>query len=1633
MMLQRPKNGRAGMNGMNKMLSKSEQQKADLIDKVAKLINDRLPKPDAADAVKFVQQFFAKVPPNDLIGRQEEEIYGSALAFWRFAAKRKADQALVRVYNPNLEEHGWQSDHTVVEICTMDRPFLVDSITSALTENDMTIYLTIHPVITLCRDDKGYLVGTLFDGEDAPKSWGHACQHESYMLFFVNRQSDKDQLQGLANHLTHCLEEGDAAVRDWHRMRELAQETITDLSKKQPKAKSDAAQEICDFLQWIHDDHFTLLGACDFDIKGDTVIPVLDNALGILSSPKSNILDEISTLATSPASDKGKFTEDSTPLMIVKTSHKSVVHRPVYMDVICVKRYDAKGKVIGQRVFVGLFTSAAYSRAPHDIPLMRMKTEHVMDKAGFTPGSHNRKALSHLIDTFPRDELFQISEEELYEICMGILHLQERHRVALFVRKDDFCRFASCLIFIPRDSMTTELRHDMQAILERAFNGELMAFYTQIGDAPLARLHVIVSTPDAGKTDVDIFEVETQLIEAARSWSDHLRDQLIVANGEEKGLEQYRRYRNAFPASYIEAHNAATAVNDIAKLDAVIKSGELQLSLYRPIEAANNIIRFKLYHPNGAVPLSHVLPMLEHMGLRVLDEHPHPINPDHKDVPMIMMHDFGLMTSDGEDVNLSAIRESFQEAFHHIWTRMVENDGFNRLVIEAGIRPWPVMLLRALCKYLRQANIPFSQTYMQRALASNPEVTRLLVDLFYEKFDPNIKNDPKKIETIRNKIFDILDTVQNADEDRILRRFLNLIDCTLRTNYFQMDENGKDKPYVSFKFNSQEIEDLPLPRPWREIFVYSPQVEGVHLRGGPVARGGLRWSDRREDFRTEILGLVKAQQVKNAVIVPVGSKGGFVVKQPPSTGGRDAFINEGIECYKTFIRGLLDLTDNFVAGKIIPPQQVVRRDDDDPYLVVAADKGTATFSDIANGVSEEYGHWLGDAFASGGSVGYDHKKMGITAKGAWESVKRHFREMDKDIQNDDFTAIGVGDMGGDVFGNGMLLSRHTRLIAAFNHLHIFIDPNPDAATSWKERKRLFDEAKGWDHYDTSLISKGGGVFSRSAKKIEITPEIRKALGLPAAAKALAPNDLIKAILKSDVELLWFGGIGTYIKESHESDADTGDRGNDAIRVDAPELRCKVIGEGANLGCTQKGRIEFALHGGRNNTDAIDNSAGVDCSDHEVNIKILLNQVVANGDMTMKQRNKLLEAMTDQVSELVLRDNYLQSQAITIVQDRALDLLDQQARLMKYLERQGRLNRDVEVLPNEEVLSERQAAHKGLTRPETSVLLPYAKIWLYDKLLESELPDDPELEGDLIRYFPSQLGEQFSDQIKNHMLRREIIATSITNSLINRVGGSFITQVMENTNASPDDIARAYLITRDSFGLRETWEAIEALDNKVSAKEQIRMLQQVNKLIDRGTKWFLRYGERPLDLGKTVTSFSAGLQKLGDQLEKVLPDGILQAHLKQAESFIKNGVPADLAKSVAGKVVLVSGCDIVGIAHKRDMDVVDVSKIYFEVGSRFDLGWMRATGEQLGLKNHWQKLAVGALIEDLYNYQTALTHHAIDNHDGGEEALAGLNKWIARNQNAVDQTQQMLTEIKSTPGIDFAMLTVASKQLRDMIS
>ena len=1239
----------------------------------------------------------------------------------------------------------------------------------------------------------------------------------------------------------------------------------------------------------------------------------------------------------------------------------------------------------------------------------------------------------NILETYPRDELFQISEDQLLETSMGILHLQDRQRVALFMRPDNFGRFVSCLIYVPRDRYTMDLRERMQDILCEAVNGRVSNFSTLLGDAPLARLHLIVATEPGNVPAYFVKGLEGRLARASRTWGDDLGVALAETFGEKEGLRLARRFQDAFGPGYTAQYAPGDAVNDIVVIEEALSADHIGLHLYRPDGAPGNNVRFKVYHPDHAVPLSDALPLFEHMGFRVIDENPHEVSCDNGGgAQKLMIHDFGLETRDGGDVDLKAIKEKFEDAFARVWRGEIESDGFNALVARGGLGWREVLVLRAYCRCLRQMGIPYSQTYMEQTLARHLGVANMIVDLFMTRMVPDgisAKAREKKTAALHAKMRDALEAVTSADEDRILSRFINLVDATIRTNFFQPAADGGHKPYVSFKFKSREIDDLPLPRPLREIFVYSPRVEGVHLRFGFVARGGLRWSDRPEDFRTEILGLVKAQQVKNAVIVPVGSKGGFVVKRPPTDGGRDAFMAEGIECYKTLIRGLLDVTDNLDGAKVVPPKSVYRWDDDDPYLVVAADKGTATFSDIANGVSIDYGHWLGDAFASGGSVGYDHKGMGITAKGAWESVKRHFREMGTDIQNEDFTVVGVGDMSGDVFGNGMMLSKHIKLLGAFNHMHIFVDPNPDPTKTHAERVRMFNLGRSsWTDYDTKLISKGGGIYERSAKTIKLSPEVRACFGI--TKEIVSPNELILAMLKSQIDLLWFGGIGTYIKAATESSADVGDRANDSIRVNGQDLNCKVVGEGANLGATQKGRIEYAMKGGRLNTDSIDNSAGVDCSDHEVNIKILLGAVMAKGGLTEAQRNKLLAKMTDEVGELVLKHNYSQTQALTSTQAKGAHTLDNQIRLMRMLEKRGILDRTVEFLPDDETLAERAAQHKGLVRPELSVLIAYAKNWLYDELLASDLPDDPHLLDEIVQYFPSDLRVKYLDEMKTHRLKREIIATRVTNSMVNRVGDTFVTEFMEKTGRKPSEIARAYTIAREVLRARDLWAEIEALDNKVPTRAQTSMLADMNRLLEWVTLWFLRNGKPGLDIGTHVAEFAAGTAQLADNISAVVPKHYIDDMKNRAKPYLDDGVPPALAHKVSHLVNLYSACDIVGLANRRKMDVREVAKIYFAVGTRFRLGRLRAAASNLESDDHWQQLAVAALVEEVYAHQLALASNALDHlSKGKKDTDKAIAAWVTRNQAAVDQTEVLLNELWTTEVNDLSMVAVASRQLR----
>lgn len=1659
------------------MANKADATKQDLIERVARLIQDRYSgdqmgtdgaeaatQASRADLVEtFARQFYQDAPPDDMTRQDPDQLYGAVVSLFSFARVRKPGAPKIRVFCPRVDEHGWRSDHTVVEIVNDDMPFLVDSVTAALSRLDATVLMVIHPVIQVHRDEAG-TVDHLFP-RDAEVADLEGVGHESVMHIELAETADELRCQEIARDLEEVLADNRHAVEDWRPICETVHAALADIDETPAGATVEGADEVREFLTWLTDNHFTFLGYRNhtFDEMADhpdlwTVS--VEGGLGILRDPNRLVFDELRNLQGLPA-EVTLFLSQPTFLLITKANRRSRVHRGVHMDVIGVKRFDERGRVVGLHMFVGLFTANVYTNSASMVPVLRSKIERVVAHTGFRRQSHDGKALLNILENLPRDELFQASDDKLLDMAVAILHLQERQRTSLLLRQDEFERFVSCLVYVPRDRYDTDLRLAVKAILEDAFQGELLAYYTQVADSPLARLHFIIRTHPGKLPAYDPVTIEARITLAVRAWADHLSDAILATKGEDKGVRLVRRYAGAFPSFYRESVSAQSAVFDIDRIEEALSPKAthvgrdgigLSMNLYRPLEVGPEVVNFKLYHPERAVPLSEVLPMLEHMGFKVIGEVPfevHPMGEKGQSVAPVWVHDFTMRAADVSEVVIGTVRTAFHEAFAKVWSGEAENDGFNRLVVAAGISWREVVILRAYAKYLRQASFTFSQASIEATLAAHPDIARSLIRLFHAQFDPDgLGGDAH---TFTQRIKDALDAVTSPDEDRILRRYLNLIQCTLRTNYYQKGADGKSKSYMSFKIDSQRVDGLPLPRPMVEVWVYSPRVEAIHLRGGKVARGGIRWSDRREDFRTEILGLIKAQMVKNAVIVPVGSKGGFVVKQPPTDGGREAAMAEGIECYKTLMRGLLDLTDNLQGGNVVPPDLVVRRDDDDPYLVVAADKGTATFSDIANGISEDYGFWLGDAFASGGSQGYDHKAMGITARGGWEAVKRHFRERGLDTQSEDFTVIGVGDMSGDVFGNGMLLSPHIRLMGAFNHLHIFVDPDPDAAASFEERKRLFALPRSsWADYDVSLISPGGAVFERSAKKLTLTPEIQQAFGIEEAE--ITPNDLIRILLKAQVELLWFGGIGTYIRSTQETDAQVGDRANDAIRIAGREVRAAVVGEGANLGVTQKGRIEYAQlgyqgTGGRINTDAIDNSAGVDCSDHEVNIKILLNGVVADGDMTVKQRNALLVSMTDDVGRQVLRDNYLQTQAMSLMEDQGVHLLDHQARLMRMLERAGRLNRAIEYLPDDEEISGRLKAKKGLTRPEIAVLIAYSKIWLFDEILESDLPDDPVMVSDLVNYFPPALQDRFVQQIESHKLRREIIATHATNSMINRVGGTFVTQIIEKTGMPPSEIARAYLVTRDAFGLRDVWKSIEVLDTQVEASVQLDMLHEVNRLLERGTLWILRHAGQPIDMGGLTSMLSEGREALSQCLQDICPAPVKDIIAHRADQYQKDGVPDDLARQVAEMIMLASTPDVVRVATDLDIPVAEASVQFFAVGERFGLGWLRASAEALAKNgNHWEKLAVAAVIDELYADQRAITATILRSLDkGGPDGDAParddssevvgdscpmecLEQWAEGRRPAVERTDQLITELRAAPVIDLAMLTVASRQV-----
>ncbi|MDO1559109.1 NAD-glutamate dehydrogenase [Brevundimonas sp. 2R-24] len=1506
--------------------------------------------------------------------------------------------------------------YDLIEIVQADGPFLVDSVMGELTAQNVSARAMYHPVVEI-------------DGKRL-----------SFIMVVIDTLTE-DRAAIVRTAVREALADVRAAVDDHAAMDALMQKSVADLKTGAAGLDQDQLDETVAFLEWLKGDHFVFLGAREYgyprtkdgDYAAQAPLTQAKQGLGVLRDPNRAVLRRLNEPALLTQQLRARL-DLSEPVIVAKANLRSRVHRRAYMDYVGVRRYGDDGKPSGEVRFVGLFTAEAYDRSAGQVPLIRRKVANALARAAKVEGSHSHKRLKNILENYPRDELFQISEDELLETALGILHLYDRPRVKLFTRKDPFDRFVSVLLFVPRDRYDVGVRQRVGRLLSEAWGGRISAFYPLLSDAPLVRVHYIVGVEPGSHPEPDLAQLEAAVAETSRSWRDRFEQAARDSGRADVAVEDLtERWADAFPAGFRDRYDADEALRDLDEIEHLDGAGDVGVRAFRAATDSVLQFRFKLYRRGGPAPLADVLPILDHMGLKALEESGHAVRAP--DGVVTYVHEFLLEDPRGERLCFDEVRDPFEAAFAAAWSGETESDGFNRLVLELGVGWRTAALIRALARYRGQTGLDPSQQLQEEALADHPKVARLLLELWSARFDPDRKGSADDraaaSEDIYGRIIEALKDVASLDHDRVLRRLANLILAIKRTNFYQ------NKPHISFKIASRELEELPAPKPFREIFVWAPHVEGVHLRFGPVARGGLRWSDRRDDFRTEVLGLVKAQQVKNAVIVPVGSKGGFYPKCLPRGGAPDAVRAEAIRAYTTFLSGLLDVTDNIGAsGEVIHPDRVVRWEGDDPYLVVAADKGTATFSDIANGISADYGFWLGDAFASGGSAGYDHKVMGITARGAWEAVKRHFREMGKDIQKQPFTAVGVGDMSGDVFGNGMLLSKQTRLLAAFDHRDIFVDPDPDPAGSWKERSRMFKLPRSsWQDYDRTKISKGGGVFSRSLKSIPISAEMKAALDI--TADALTPQELMRAILLAPAELLYLGGIGTYVRAEDETDLSVGDKANDGVRVTGRELRVQVVGEGANLGLTQAGRIEFARNGGRINTDAIDNSAGVDSSDHEVNIKILTGSVETAGKLTRPARNELLASMTDEVAEKVLAHNYDQTLALTLAEARAAPEMDAYAAFMARLEAAGRLNREVEGLPDAAATAELMANHRGLTRPELAVLLAYAKLELSEEIVASAAPEDPAFEDTLVGYFPEPLG-RYEKAMKTHRLRREIIATVLCNDIVNRCGATFPSRLKAAAGCDTTAMVVAYEAARRIFRLDEAWDEVSALDNKAPAAAQTALYAEIALIQRRQTFWLARRATRGgADVKTLIKAYQDAADGLRAEGAGTLSDFDRQGFARRAQAFAELGAPRDLAKAVALLRPLTATSDVADLARAAKWPAPAMARLYHQVGAVFGFDRLRSAAGSLASADHFERMAVRRLIEDMLQEQAQLTRAvaattkkgaALD----GAGALAAARAWAEARPEAVDLAARTVTEIEQAgQGWSFAKLTIANAALREL--
>jgi glutamate dehydrogenase len=1586
-------------------------QKNDILEQIFTQLKKHFSSKDQKTLQLFINSIYRDVSIADLTQISQKNLNGLTVSLWREVLVRKDEVAKIRVFNPDVEQDEWQSPHTVISVVCRNIPFVIDTLKLVLNELNIRLHRVFYSEISGERNKSGKLIS--LDGSSAD---------ELVLYFEIDHTSAIKAREKIEKRIESALADVSLVVDDFNALRSLVEGSLKQNKNDKFSSQIHDIEEQQTFLTWLLNDHFTFIGCDQFIVKDESVELVKNSQLGLLK--RHDFLQEPLPFELFDTLKKASLIHFS------KASQRAMVHRPAYPDVIYIKRFNDAGELICGYRFIGLYTSSVYSSTPKDIPIVRNKINNVLTQSGFSQGSHYYKELSQILYTFPVEDLLLCNEEVLLNNVLEVLHVQDRKELKLFMRCAGNRQFVIATLYVPRDIYSTEVRRTFESLICRTLEVEDIDFQTYLSESNLARLRVVLRLKSPLNQDLEEQAIQERMKQLTRRWDDELHDALIEQFGEEKGVKLTQKYQEAFPGSYQDGFSSRVAVADIERMESLYadKKRSMTLRFYRSIEPNSSELKLKLFHQDGSLLLSDLIPILENMGLKVAEEYPYKVAPIGEQ--SFWVYDFTLLYSQVKNFDPELARERFADAFLSVWYEKTDNDRFNKLILGAGLNWRDITMLRAYAKYLKQLRFGFSLSSIAKTLLDHNKLVKDIVSLFSLRFDPTKLADLTKQEKLQQKILNALNDVTNLNEDRVLRKYVELIMATVRCNYYQTD-NDNFHDYISFKFDHKLISDIPLPRLNYEIFVYSPRVEGVHLRGGKVARGGLRWSDRGEDFRTEVLGLVKAQQVKNSVIVPVGAKGGFFAKKLSQSMDREAFMAEGIACYKIFISALLSITDNLDNGKVIPPVDVVRYDSDDPYLVVAADKGTATFSDIANKLATDRNFWLDDAFASGGSNGYDHKKMGITARGAWISVQRHFRELGTDVQSKSISVIGIGDMAGDVFGNGMLSSKCISLLAAFNHLHIFIDPLPiDNEKNFAERLRLFETPRtGWNDYDKNLISAGGGVFDRSAKSISVTPEMAKRFDI--YQKQVTPTELITILLKSQVDLLWNGGIGTYVKGSTESHNDVGDKANDALRINGAELRCKVVGEGGNLGFTQSARIEYALNNGYCFTDAIDNAAGVNCSDLEVNIKILLDKLVSKGDLTVKQRNVWLVNMTDEVAHIVLSNNYCQAQSISHSHRDGFKRIEEFRRLIIDLEEKGKLNRALEFIPTDDVLTEYKNAQKGLTRPSIAVLLSYAKNELKEALAHQKISDDPYLLKESERIFPNSLVKKYQKEVHSHPLVTEIVATQVSNDLFNSMGPTFAYRIMASTGCSFLDVSKAWVAARDIFSMREIFKEIESLDNIIDPEVQSIMSDRLKRMVRHSTRWLVRNHRTDLDTGSLVESYKAPLQKLVAQFDELLIGSSASQRKSAIKELVADKVPEPLAAALASSDQVYAMLGVISIANKAAVEPEQAMRVYFHSGESLRLFDISKQLNLLPGDNHWQSLAREAMRDDLEWQQLRISKGILEKVTDEVDVADAYADWHTSHHALSERWQRMVDAMLVVTNPEFSMCQVALRELLDL--